>query len=99
MSFAEDRSRTVEDSAIDRLVGGELADTERLRETRRRDERREARREPLLGRRGDRQQVGVSPDGERAGRDRLAADGAALLVTVVDRVEGAEAMAAYPDGV
>jgi len=29
MNFAEDRSRTVKDSAIDRLVDGELADAER----------------------------------------------------------------------
>ncbi len=36
---------------------------------------------------------------ERAGRDRLAADGAALRVAVVDGIERPEATGAHPDGI
>jgi len=43
---------------------------------------------PLLGRGLNRQEAGIPPDVQRSGRDGLAADRPALLVAVVDRVEG-----------
>jgi hypothetical protein len=73
----------------------ELADAELLLEALRAHERCEAGREPLLRRRGDRQQVGVPPDRTGPRLDRLARHRA----LAVDGIEGAEALRADPDGI
>ena len=100
------RRRDCDDAVLERVrrVRGvelqpELADAERLLEPAGADERRPAGREPLLGGRRDRQQRRVPPDRLRPRGDRLAGDGPALLVAVVDRIERAEAAGADPDRV
>src|SRR5262249_31576235 len=73
----------------------ELADAEFVGEPVGADERREARGEPLLGGRSDREQVGVAPDRRRAGLDLLARGG---LVPGVHRGEWPPAAGADADG-
>src|SRR6185312_1306380 len=65
----------------------ELPHAELLGEPRRSNQRREARCEALLLRRLDGKEIGVAPDRQRAGRDRLAGQRACELLTVVDRIE------------
>src|SRR5579864_5817506 len=82
-----------------RRVGGvelqiELADADGRREAGRRDEWREPWRQPLLGRRRDRQERRVPPDAQRAGLDLLAGDGP---MRVVDRLQRPEAARADSD--
>jgi hypothetical protein len=93
-----------DDAILERMrrVGGvelqpQLAHAECRRKTRRLDEGRQPGSEPLFGRSRHGQQRRVPPDRRRAGRDRLAGDGAALLGTVVDRVQRTEAVGTDAD--
>src|ERR1700722_8111445 len=75
----------------------ELAEPECAGEPGRRQQRRESGRERLMPGRRDRKQRRIPPKRTRPGRDGRVADLRALTLTVVDRIEWAEAGSADTD--